>query len=471
MKKAALLFSIIIYSIHIYGSNPVNSFLNNPLLQNANVSLLVKDLKTGKTLYQSGSKKSIISASTIKLITTATALELYGPDFRFETRLVVNGEITKDGTLAGNLYIRGGGDPTLGSDKTGDKDFLTKWIAAIRMAGIKNIKGKIIADPGIFDQQVINPQWTWEDMGNYFAPGIHGISYLDNTFRLIFSSGKVGTTPEILRTQPEIVGLKIENLVKSSDITYDNAYFFGAPFSFNRYITGEIPANKNEFAVKGDIPNPSLLLAQHLHKKLIEYGSLISDSPTVQTNQYSNELVIYKHFSPPLSEIITEINVKSNNHYAEYLFKYLGIKNNNPATTEIAIENIRNYWKVKGLSVDQLFQADGSGLSPVNAVSAHFFVELLTFMQTKSKYADIYYNSLPVSGVNGTLKDLLLKTTLQGKVHAKSGTLARVKSYAGFIEANEKTLVFALIVNNPNGTSKEMVKKMEEFLLNIAIKR
>jgi len=471
MKKVNYITSIILFSIFsnfVFASNPVNNFISNPLLKNANIGLLVKDLKTGKTLYEWGSHRSNIPASTMKLVTTSTALELYGPDFRFETNIEIDGEITTDSTLKGNLYIRGGGDPTLGSDKIGDKDFLTKWIAAIKKAGIKNIKGKIIADPGIFDQQVINPRWTWEDMGNYYAPGIHGISYLDNTFRLFFRSGKAGTTPEILRAEPEIIGLKIDNFVKSSGISFDNAYFYGAPFSLNRYVTGEIPANKNEFVVKGDIPNPALLLAQHIYKKLTDSGSIISESPDVQINSNCNKFLIYKHFSPPLSEIITEINVKSNNHYAEYLFKNLGITSNNPATTDAAIEKIRKFWSEKGLSVDQLFQLDGSGLSPSNAVSANFFVELLIYMKTKSKYTDFFYSSLPVSGVNGTMKEILTKTSLEGKVHAKSGTLARVKSYAGFIEAKDKTLVFALIVNNPNGTSKEVVKKMEEFLLNVS---
>ena len=468
MKKAIFLFSIIIYSFNILSSNPVDLFINTPLLQNANISLLVKDLKTGKTLYESGSTKSNIPASTMKLITTSTALEVLGPNFRFETNIEIDGEIGKDSTLKGNLYIRGGGDPTLGSEKTGDKNFLINWISAIKKAGIKNINGKIIADPGIFDQHVINPRWTWEDMGNYYAPGIHGISYLDNTFRLYLRSGKVGTTTEILRTEPEIVGLNIENLVKSSGITFDNAYFFGAPFSLNRYVTGEIPANRNEFAVKGDIPNPALLLAQHLYKKLSESGSVVRDSPVVQINTNCKKYVIYKHYSPPLSELITEINVKSNNHYAEYLFKYLGIVNKNQATTDAAIEKIRKFWDGNGLPIDQLFQTDGSGLSPTNAVSANYLVELLIYMQTKSKNADIFFSSLPVSGINGTLKEILAKTPLEGKVHAKSGTLARVKSYAGYIDAKDKTLVFALIVNNAKGTSKEVVKKMEEFLLNIS---
>lgn len=451
-----------------FAQKAIDNFINNPLLQNANISLLVKDLQHGQTLYEYRSKNSAVTASTMKVVTTATALEMFGPDYKFETRLEVDGEITKDSTLNGNLYIHGGGDPTLGSDKMGDKDFLAKWVVATRKAGIKNIKGRIIADAGFFEKQVINPKWTWEDMGNYYAPGIHGISYLDNTYKLIFRSGSVGSKPEILRTSPEIPGLTIDNYVTVTTTKSDNAYFYGAPYSNYRFITGEIPANKAEFSVKGDIPNPALLLAQHFHSKLTESGFSISESPIVLEGENCKKFVIYKHLSPPLSDIITETNVKSNNHYAEYLFKLIGTKNAATGTTDRAIDNIKNYWKSKGLSVDQLFQCDGSGLSPANGVSANFFVELLTYMKNKSQYADVFYKSLPVSGESGTLKSLLAKTALQGKVHAKSGTIERVKSYTGYIETKDRTLVFAIIVNNAYGSSSAVTNKMEEFMLEVA---
>ena len=305
-------------------------------------------------------------------------------------------------------------------------------------------------------------------MGNYYAPGIHGISYLDNTYRLIFRSGSVGTKPEISHTIPEIPGLTIDNYVTATTTKSDNAYFYGAPYSNYRFITGEIPANKAEFAVKGDIPNPALLLAHHFHSRLTESGFSISESPMVLEGENCKKFVIYKHLSPPLTDIITETNVKSNNHYAEYLFKLIGTKNGLTGTTDRAINNIKSYWKSKGLSTDQLFQCDGSGLSPANGVSANFFVELLTYMKNKSQYADVFYKSLPVSGESGTLKSLLAKTPLQGKVHAKSGTIERVKSYVGYIETKDRTLVFAMIVNNPYGSSAAVVNKMEEFLLEVA---
>jgi D-alanyl-D-alanine carboxypeptidase/D-alanyl-D-alanine-endopeptidase (penicillin-binding protein 4) len=470
MKKLlfCLISAVLSTIVPLFGANPVDDLLKNPLLSNANVSLLVKDLDSGRILYSSRPKHATIPASTMKLVTTATALELFGADFRFETVLEYDGLISSDSVLNGNLYIRGSGDPTLGSEKMGDPEFLTQWVAAVRKAGIKRINGRIVADASRFDDEGVNPKWTWDDIANYYAPGAYGISYLDNTMRVVLRSGKIDSTPEIIRITPEIQGLALDNRLKSTKITFDSAYFYGAPKSLNRSIYGEIPAARTAFTIKGEIPNPPLLLAQHLSDRLFQNGIVVRDLPTDKIELNFARKSIYSHFSPPLSQIITEINVKSNNHYAEQLFRSIALKNKATATTKDAIQTIRSFWRQKGLPVDQLFQLDGSGLTPTNAVSAQFFVDLLSYMFNRSKYKDQFYASMAVSGETGTLAALLKNTPLQGKVKAKSGTISRVRCYAGYIELKERTLAFALMVNNANGNSTQVTKKMEEFLLSVS---
>ena len=452
----------------MFAVNPVTDFASNKLLKNANISLLVKDLNNGKTLYDFRSKNSTVPASTMKLVTTATALELLGPDFHFETKLEIDGSINSQGVLNGNLIIRGGGDPTLGSEKLGDPEFLNKWVVEVKKAGISKINGQIIADAGLYNQEGVNPFWTWEDIGNYYAAGVYGISYLDNSCRVIFRSGHAGTIPEIIRINPVIPGLTFENHLLSTKIAFDSCYFYGAPHLNLRSIYGEIPADRDEFTVKCDIPNPALLLTQNFTKALIENKiEVVGQASDIVPAKYTSN-IIYSHLSPPLSEIVKETNIKSNNHYAEQIFRYLALKDNSIASTAGAIKVIKSFWKSKGLDVDQLFQYDGCGLSPMDAVSAEFFVDLLTYMRTKSQNKDVFFNSLPVSGESGTLVDFLSKSTLQGKVHAKSGTITRVKCYAGYIDLKEKNLVFAVMVNNANGNSKAVTKKIEEFLLKIS---
>jgi len=467
MKKLFVVLSAFFLVLNLLAQTPVDNFVHYPFLKNANISLLIREAGKGKVIGRYNADKSIVPASTLKLVTTASALELLGPDFRFQTKLEISGDITHEHILKGNLIIKGGGDPTLGSEFLGDKNFLDQWVLAIKQAGIDKIEGKIIADASIYNEEGVSPFWTWEDMGNYYAPSIFGISYLDNTFRLFLRSGSVGTTPVIIRTAPDLPDMVIENHLKSSTISFDSAYFYGMPNSNLRRLYGEIPANRTEFVVKGDIPNPVLLLAKQFSQKLSQNGITVSNPPVSEFSTPFYGRVIYTHFSPPLKDIIRQTNEKSNNHYAECLFRYLGVREGIPVTGRGGVKTIRNFWQSKGLPVNQLFMYDGSGLSPMNAVSAEFFTELLDYMYSKSAFSNDFFNSLPIAGKTGTLVSFLSNTPLEGKVFAKSGSIERVKCYAGYVKNGGKTYIFAIMVNNAHGTSKAVAQKIEELLLSV----
>lgn len=465
MRRLKLIVFLSLFSgITMFASGPMTKFTDNALLRDANISILVMDLNSGATLHRSNANKSIMPASTMKLVTSATALEMLGPDFRFETGIEIDGRITSDSTLFGNIFIRGGGDPTLGSEFAGDPAFLEQWAAEIKKAGIKTITGRIFADESIYTSEAINPKWTWEDMGNYYAPGVYGLSYKDNTYRIFLKSEQAGSKPLIVRTEPEIKGLTFENELRANKITYDSAYLYGMPRSNFRIIRGAIPENKDEFIVKGDIPDPASVLILDLEQYLKLSGIVINNLFIPESSRRQ----IFTHYSPPLIEIISIINTRSNNHYAEHIFRYLSEKNGGKDSFSASSATVKNFWKSRSLPVDQLFMVDGSGLSPSNAVSAQFMVNLLEYMYKKSNFSKAFTNSLPVSGVNGTLSSFLRNTKLRGKVMAKSGTISRVKCYAGYIDYNGKKRVFAIMVNNGNGSSRAVTRKIEEFLIDIS---
>ena len=468
MKKIFPFLLFILLLNQASAQSSADKFIDNDLLRNASVSLLVLDLNTGQKVSEISPTHSLIPASTMKLLVTATALELLGTDFRFETKLQIGGKIDDNGVLNGNLYIYGGGDPTLGSAFVGNRDFLKQWLTAVKKAGIKSINGSIIADASLFDDEGINPQWSWEDIGNYYAPGIYGISYLDNTARVHLNSNERGSTPMVTKTVPEIPGLTFENNLKSTTIGKDSAYFYGAPRSNVRSIYGEIPMNRSNFVTKMDIPNPPLLLAQHFHDLLIDNGVNISYPPSDQYHAATNERkTFYTHQSLPLSRIAKEINFTSNNHYTEQLFRYLALQNSSIATTRGAVQVVRNHWKSKGLAVEQLFMSDGSGLSRTNAVSAEFYVQLLTYMRKQSKVSTGFYDSLPAAGESGTIEWILKNTPLQGKLKAKSGSISRVRCYAGYIDLPNKNYAFAVLVNNFNGRPRDVIKEIEKYLVSV----
>jgi len=436
--------------------------VSNPEFKTANISISMIDLKTLKNIYSYRPDKLTIPASTLKVITTATALEILGADFRYQTKLAIQGDVV-NGVLNGNIIIIGSGDPSLGSSRMGNENFLNEWVGAVRNAGINSIQGKIITDERCFDDEGVNPAWTWEDIGNYFAPGIYGIAYKDNTLKVKFNTGEPGSIAIISGTEPEISGLQIDTKLVSSPITFDSAWFYGAPKSNVRYVRGAIPMNKSNFIVKADIPDPGALLVADFTQLLQKSGIQIK-STTIKPGDKIQ--IFYTHLSPPLSELITEANRHSNNLYTEQIFKSLSCNEGKQASNNLSVAIIRNFWKSKGLDVSQLNQKDGSGLSPLNAVSADFLNSLMTWMYKNSKNKKAFFSSLSVSGKTGTLSGMFINTPLEGKVFGKSGTISKVRCYTGYIVTDKKEIVFTVMLNQFQGKSKDAAGVIENFLLN-----
>ena len=450
-----------------FAAGSIDILLQHPVTATANITLLVQDLHSGEIIDSYRPKNVAPPASVMKLLPTATALETLGADYRFSTYIEYSGTI-EAGVLHGDLYVRGTGDPTLGSQKVGDRNLLNRWVRAVREAGIRTIDGRVIADLSYFDADAINPGWIWEDIGNYYAPGVYALSYMDNTMNVILRSGPVGSIAEVQYTVPEVPGVQFDNHIRCTSITHDGAFVHGAAYNYTRYLTGSVPSNKGSFGVQGDLPNPGLLLVQHFTQKLEENGVKVTAEPTYQSESDAvSRTLLYTWQSPPLAEIIMETNVHSNNMYAECLFRTFGSRYSLPCTIHNSADFEKDYWLRRGVDIRSARIVDGCGLAPQDALSAETLVQLLTYMY-RSKNSDAFYASLPVSGQTGTLKLLLKDTELDGKVHAKSGTIAATKNFAGYIELpNGRTWVFAVMVSFGNGKAKVIQKVIGDYLLDL----
>lgn len=440
---------------------------SNPITEQANISVYIQNLNTGEVIDSHRETNVVPPASVMKLLTTGAALELYGADYQLKTVVEYTGVIRRD-TLFGDLYVRGGCDPSLGTK--GQTGFQYKWAKAVKGAGIKVIKGAVIVDATMLDPEAQNPAWLCEDAGNYYAPGIFGLNYYDNTMNVVLKSGPVGSVAEVTKTEPYVEDVIFINHIRCAKIDYDGAFVSGIPYSNERYLTGSVPSNLGTFGVKGDLPNPGLLLARHFTKVLQESGVKVLKEPTYQAvyNPMSPPRVeIYTHLSPKLSELIAEANINSNNLYAEALFRFLGTRYGVPGTIHNAQDVVKEFWKNKKISIQNAIIKDGCGLAPQDAISAKTLVELLTVM-ARSKNAEVWKASLPTSGQTGTLKSLCAGTVLEGKIHAKSGTIAGTKNYAGYIDApNGDTWVFAIMINSAPGKAKNIQKVIQDYLLDV----
>lgn len=439
-----------------------------PLLASAHndgliLSLYVTDAETGKVVVNENGDMCLTPASITKLISTATALEILGPDFTFKTTLAYDGKIT-NGVLNGNIYIIGGGDPTLGSTYLKNTAFLPKWTAEVKKLGIHTINGSIVADASIFERMPIPPGWLWEDLGNYYAAGTFGLSVYDNTLSVTMQTQKNGSKPSVVGIVPEIDGLTIDNQLVAEG-SEDRAYFYGMPYSNYRQMLGAVPVNTARFTLKGDIPNPPLLVACHFTDYLKKNGVTVKQLPSDAPVNKAERKVFYTHESPVLSEIIKVTNHRSLNHYAEHITKCLALQRDKMATLNTALDVMKSFWHTRGIDTKTMFILDGSGLSAHAAIPAKTFNEILRYMYTKSKNRQVYWESLPVAGESGTVTSLFKKTVLEKKAHLKSGSMSRVQCYSGYVEYNNRVYIVTVMANNFDSKRSEVRSLIEKKVI------
>jgi D-alanyl-D-alanine carboxypeptidase/D-alanyl-D-alanine-endopeptidase (penicillin-binding protein 4) len=455
----------------------LTNFLNDADLKNASIGFYAEDLTTNQVLAELNSNQSLVPASITKLITTATSIEMFDANHRFTTSLYYNGKIdaaTK--ILHGNIVIKGGGDPALGSHRY-DKvygNFINKWAAEIKALGIDSIHGKVIADASYFNEQMIPSTWIWGDLGNYYGAGPSGLSIYENMCMVEFVSGKnKGDSTLISCVKPFVPDLEIENQVKSGDTQKDESNFYGGPYQYNKMVKGNIPLNKKDFVVKSSIPDPAFLASFELTMELKNMGVKIAEPNSTsrlekEHNSYIAEYLISSLQSPQLIELIQQVNYYSINLYAEHLVNHIGVKRFNSGDVESGTAAELEFWKTKGLDVDGMYLNDGSGLSRFNAFTSKQLVKILLYMKQSKNY-EYFYNSLPIAGKSGTLKTVGVGTAADGNIRAKSGYMTRVRSYAGYCKTkSNRNVGFTIMVNNFNCSPQVIKKKMEKLMVKLA---
>ena len=453
----------------------ISKFLSDSNMVHASMSLVIMDSDSGKIVASYNPEKSFPQASILKLVTTAVALEKLGPDHKFNTSVLYSGKI-KRGKLDGDIIIRGGGDPALGSDNfiEGYSAFIDKWIDDIKKAGIRKINGKVITDDTYFDYEPVPSGWGWDDIGNYYGAGAHGLSVYDNTIKIHYRTGEKGSVPVVTAIIPDATDLNLKSYLTASGSS-DNGYIYLAPYGNTGWISGTIPENKEDFILKGSIPDPPLFIARILTQRLKSEQILVKGEPSTfrlsSVREPSDPVFISGTTSPSLSEIIDVLNHKSVNLYAEHLIKELGKTYKNSGTTSSGATVIKEFLDSIGIDTKGMFLEDGSGLSSMDAVNAGSMVSILYFMKKNCKSFDYYYNSLPEPGKEGTLKNVFLDPVFQNRLRAKSGSLTRVRSYAGYLQTNSgRNMIFCIIVNNYNGPSARVITGMENILKEVVEK-
>ncbi|MEM7655575.1 MAG: D-alanyl-D-alanine carboxypeptidase/D-alanyl-D-alanine-endopeptidase [Bacteroidota bacterium] len=459
----------------------VKALDQDPVMRSANWGVILLNPRTEEVVFSHQADRSLVTASTMKALTTATALSVLGASHQFATVLEFDGSIGADGVLRGNVYIRGGGDPSLGSDRFGDSyalpALLQQWQAAVQAAGIQRIAGQVIADASIYGTQVTPAKWPWEDMGNYYGAGAGGLNLHENLYYLDFKTGpSQGDATEVLRTRPEIPGIRFVNeIVSGRSGSGDNGYIFGSPYTFERYLRGTLPPGRSTFTIKGSIPDPALLTAQVLETHLTGAGILIDrgasslrllrqEGPVVSGNRQ----VLHTHLSPTLRDLVEETNQHSLNLYAEALLLATGYELDQSRNTTDALDALANFWAGKGIPFSGIYLRDGSGLSPNNAISPRQMARVMAKAHGAAWFSS-FEGSLPVAGRSGTLKRMMRGTSAEGRVRAKTGYISGVLGYVGFVQTVDgEDLCFALMANYYSCSTREMRNRLSRIMVKMA---
>ena len=439
--------------------NAFQQFESDEQLKHAISSLYVIDAKTGKVVFDKNSQVGLAPASTQKIITSVTAFELLGKDYKYKTEFY----FTKDLHLGfEQYYIIGSGDPTFGSwrySSTVDSVILKNVFGALKSKADKKIESLVIND-GLND---IPDGWIWQDVGNYYGAAPSNLNWRENQYDLVFKSGKPGYWSEIIDIKPKMSDVVINNqVISGQEGSGDNAYIYLGINNDTILVKGTIPPNKDNFTISGTMPDPTGVFLNAITKYFSESRRYfpIEISKTIRRPYFgsvadrltgigaSSSESIYVHYSPTLDSIIYWFLKKSINLYGEALIKTLNDNKTGLASRDTGIANLRRFWKQKGLDEDELNIYDGSGLSPLNRVTTHAQVEILKYAKSKSWYP-YFYEALPE--YNG--------------MKIKSGTISDVKGFCGYHKAKDGSeYIFSFLVNNYNGKAPALVNKMYKVL-------
>lgn len=422
------------------------SFNNDEQLNYALSSLYVIDAATGEVVFDQNSRVGLAPASTEKIITAATILDMLGTSFTYETKFgVVNTASSK------SLYIEPSGDPSFGSwrwDETKDAAFFNRLRNALKAKGITHIDNVII-NVSKWDDETIPDGWIWQDIGNYYGAGSQALNWRENQFDLVLKSGSnTGDAVSVVKTNPYLYDYKIESKASAAG-TSDNSYLYHPSMGgTSGVLLGTVPAGQASFVVAGSMYNPANQFVKTVMEQLKGTVNFTSAQWNTVKKPVANVDWIFTNSSPKLSSLVYWFLRKSINLYGEAFLKSMALQKSGKASTDGGIDVIKATWKAKGIDPEELHLYDGSGLSPQNRVTTHAEVTVLQYAKKQPWFA-AYYDAFP----------------LYNEMKMKSGTINRVKGFTGYQKSKDgKEYIFSFIVNNYSGSQLGLIRKMYTVL-------
>ena len=449
----------------------LDSIFGDTLFARAQWGVLVRSLETGETLYRRNAEKLFVPASNQKIVTGAFALETLGPDFRYRTAVEAEGPVS-GGVLAGSLVVRGSGDPTLSARFGGVRPLFRAWADSLRARGITRIAGAVVGNDDVFDDVPLGRGWAWDDLDASYSAEVSGLQLNEGYVTVRVGPGARPGDPAVVTLDPATSYTPaINQAVTGAAGTARSAEATRAPLGPGIVVTGTAPPDSTPEEIEVAVRDNTLFFATALRESLIEAGIRV-DGPALDDDARPDSARrpatrLFVHASPPMPEVLAAFLKPSQNQFGEILLKTMGrhLRGAGTASAGLAVEDsLARAWS---LPPRALRPADGSGLSRYNLVAPEFLVALLERM-TRSPHYTVFYNAMPVAGVDGTLRNRMKGTPLEGNVHAKTGTLSGVRSLSGYLTtAAGERLAFSILVNNHTLSASAADRVAEAALLRV----
>ena len=428
----------------------------------------MESLDTGKVIYEQHAEKLLKPASNAKIYSGALALDRLGPDYRIRTSFYSKSKSDKSGTLRGDLLVYGRGDPSF-SHRFNDGDYskaLDQLADAVVKAGIKRIKGDLIGDDSFFRGPHYGSSWTWDDLQYYYGAEVSALTLQENVADLIFRPGEKIGDPVKITTKPQTDYLTFINRAKTVAKGGARSIRLHRPVGENVvYVWGSLPLGDAPYEDAVAVGDATRWFVTLLKEALAKRGVKVSGNlRTVNwLDREADPLDVTRLVevanieSKPMSEIVIHMMKPSQNLYAHLLLLQVGEK---VRTTEsqrfhsddLGLMELGKFLSEAGVKKGDVLLDEGSGLSRSCLLKPAASVQLLKHMH-QHRYADAFAASLPVAGVDGTLRSRFKGTPAEKNLRAKTGTIRYVNSLSGYVTtlAGEK-LVFSVMLNAYNGS-------------------
>ncbi len=396
----------------------IDSLTSQPQFRNAHWGVLVVNPRTADTIYSKNAGKLFMPASNMKTITSAVALTQLGPDYTYKTTFAMTGDV-RDSLLDGDLFVIGRGDPTISDRMRGLATLVMDSLAdSLRAKGIRQVTGVLAHAGNAFPDSTRGYGWEWDDLGEYYGAGID---------ELTFNEGTAPTT------------------------------------------IGPLPDTVRDSLYSGPAKDPAKAYLEAYHDALVRKGIVIDGGVADSAAPMPFALdTLFVYVSPPMRVILPVLMKPSQNQIAELVFKTIGLERGGLGTADSAKAVVARQLLAWGAEPDGFRLADGSGLSRHNLLSPETLVTVLDAMQRDTAFA-VFYNSMPVAGVDGTLKSRMKGTPAEGNVRAKTGSIGAARTLSGYVTtADGERLIFSVMANNWTTPSEAVLSVIDQIAIALA---